>query len=75
MSNELSRPDDEWWPLDAAVEWLRDRVAETGWLARNWDCKYIDARIDMRTGAMYLRPGNTSKEEPSACIHCGEDHE
>jgi hypothetical protein len=24
-----------------------------------WDCKYVNLRIDMRTGAAILSPGNT----------------
>ncbi len=51
---------DEWQPLDAAASAIRERTLASGsdFLQRNWDCKYLDARIDMRTGAVRLVPGN-----------------
>ena len=27
-------------------------------LLDNWDCKYLDMRLDVRTGAVYIKPGN-----------------
>jgi hypothetical protein len=34
-------------------------------IIQHWGCKYIDARIDMRTGSVYLAPGNAPQDEKS----------
>lgn len=46
--------------FDSAVLALRQRMMfrDPKFVLDNWDCKYIDARIDMRTGAVWLKPGN-----------------
>lgn len=70
MTNNSTDPmtSDEWWPLRDAVEWLTQRLICNGsrFVLDNWDCKYIDARIDMRTGAVLLRPGNRSTSDVPA---------
>lgn len=59
----------EWWPLRDAVEWLTQRLICNGsrFVLDNWNCKYIDARIDMRTGAVLLRPGNVHAPDVGGC--------
>lgn len=51
----------EWQPLHEAVLKMRERFMTTNpdFVLRNWDCKYLNARIDMRTGSVCLTPGNT----------------
>jgi hypothetical protein len=51
----------EWVSLHEVMPLLRERMAVNDggvFILDDWRCKYIDARIDMRTGHVYLRPGN-----------------
>lgn len=51
----------QWQRLDEVLPKLFGRMGYNDggvFITANWDCKYIDARIDMRTGAVYLKPGN-----------------
>lgn len=51
----------QWQPLEEVLPKLRERMALNDgaeFITQHWDCKYIDARIDMRTGAVFLKPGN-----------------
>lgn len=54
-------PELNWMPFEAGVEFLSQRLmtASADWLPNHWECKYLDVRVDMRTGAMLIRPGNT----------------
>lgn len=50
-----------WQAFYDASEWLKARFAVTNgpsFILNNFDCKYINARIDMRTGQMQIVPGN-----------------
>lgn len=50
----------QWHPFLQAVPALYARLACRGsdFVMQQWPCKYIDARIDMRTGKFFLKPGN-----------------
>ena len=50
----------DWQPLRTAILALEERMMtrDPQFILDHWDCKYVDARIDMRTGAVYLKPGN-----------------
>lgn len=54
-----------WLPLSEGFRWIRDRLlANDGgkWALESFSQrKYINARIDMRTGSVYLTPGNEPK--------------
>lgn len=50
----------EWQPLHQAEIRIRERLMTTNpeFVLRNWDCKYINMRVDMRTGNVVMTPGN-----------------
>jgi hypothetical protein len=50
-----------WITLGQAYNFLRARILADGdhFILDHFDCKYINARIDMRTGKVLLAPGNT----------------
>jgi hypothetical protein len=61
LSTEQQIPFDRWVSLDEALPLLRERMGFNDggrYISTHWGCKYINARIDMRTGAVYLKPGN-----------------
>lgn len=49
-----------WIPFGEATSWLKHHlmVNDSNFVLDHWDCKYVVARIDMRTGAMLLWAGN-----------------
>ena len=51
----------KWISLHKATKMLKERFMgrDPSFVLDNWDCKYINARIDMRTGVVILFPGNT----------------
>lgn len=53
-------PMEAWVPLAEVMPLLAERMMVNGsnWIIGEWKCKYIDARIDMRTGCVYLKAGN-----------------
>lgn len=58
--NQLPR---SWITLAEAYNFLRSRILADGdeFILASFDCKYINARIDMRTGKVLLTPGNTTE--------------
>ena len=50
-----------WHDLGRQVAWIRERLMtnDPSFVMGRWDCKYVNLRIDMRTGAAILSPGNT----------------
>jgi hypothetical protein len=66
-----------WISLSQGFGWIADRlmVKTPEFVINNWGCKYIDARIDMRTGRMQLSPGNARPApEPPAGQYTIEPH-
>lgn len=57
----------DWMPSHELLTWLRQRmmVNNPDFVLKNWDCKYVNMRIDMRTGQAIASPGNTHAPEPS----------
>lgn len=53
----------EWQPLASALPAITERLAANGsdFILNHWDCKYLDARIDMRTGSVRLTAGNSER--------------
>jgi hypothetical protein len=64
----------DWISFADGFEFLQSRLAVKNpeFMLENWNCKYINARIDMRTGVMRLQPGNTSAAPSSAPAHSAE---
>lgn len=64
-----------WIPLSQGFRWIADHLMlkTPEFIINNWNCKYIDARIDMRTGSMRLEPGAkpAHEREPPHCSTCG----
>lgn len=63
MSEHLTDVDqlpEGWISLERAYQFLRERLSIDGsdFITERWDCKYINARVDMRTGRVLLTPGN-----------------
>jgi hypothetical protein len=57
----------EWQPLGEAFAHISERLITTNgldFLLHNWDCKYLNARIDMRSGSILLSPGAPSVPYP-----------
>ena len=54
----------DWIPFSDAVDFIEKHTLESGnsFILEEWDCKYINARIDMRTGMVRLSPGNVLEE-------------
>lgn len=54
----------EWVPFEETIEALRERMMVNGslWILDEWKAKYINARIDMRTGQIRLTFGNALGE-------------
>jgi hypothetical protein len=53
----------EWVVLDRILPALRHRYAVNNgasFISQHWDCKYLNLRLDMRTGQCYITPGNPS---------------
>ena len=51
----------EWIRFEDAIKALDDKFCFNDggkFLLDNWDCKYLDMRLDIRTGAVYIKPGN-----------------
>lgn len=51
-----------WITFEEFSKWVQDRVMANGkqgveFVLSNWNCKYVNARIDMRTGFVHLSPG------------------
>jgi hypothetical protein len=70
MTEQRPSKDLNWMPFDAGVKFLADHlmVNEATWVLRHWNCKYVDVRVDMRTGSMLIRPGNErAAAEPKVC--------
>lgn len=62
----MTLPLHEWVSLTEILPLLRERMAINDggkFILGDWTCKYLDARIDMRTGAVYLKPGNVHNTE------------
>jgi hypothetical protein len=68
MTDQLPSKDlpEGWISLSQGFDWIADRlmVKTPEFVIKNWDCKYINARIDMRTGKVLLTPGNVRSETP-----------
>lgn len=49
-----------WLDVDQQIAWLKERMMfnDPRFVLDNWDCKYVNLRIDMRTGAAILSPGS-----------------
>jgi hypothetical protein len=43
---------EDWIPIDEAIKFIKDNLMVKGsrFILDNWNYKYIDLRIDMRTG-------------------------
>jgi hypothetical protein len=56
----------EWLPFDQAMASLRQHQMINGSMRalEDWSLKYIDARVDMRTGQVYLSPGDEIRRVP-----------
>lgn len=58
----------EWHSLTDAFSAIVERLAANDggkFILDNWNCKYIDVRIDMRTGNTYIQPGNVQRRVPT----------
>lgn len=57
------RSSKEWLPFDEAVALLRSRLMTTdpSYVLEHWDCKYVNVRVDMRTGNMLIAPGTAQR--------------
>ncbi len=55
-----------WLDANEQLKWLRQRMMfnNPDFVLQDWDCKYVNMRIDMRTGAAILSPGNRLPDEP-----------
>jgi hypothetical protein len=53
-----------WIPLKDAVKFINDNlmVADPRGVLDDWDSKYLNVRIDMRTGAAFIKKGNIFEE-------------
>ena len=53
---------DEWLPLSEVVREINKNIMPNNpkFVLGNWDCKYINIRVDMRTGMALVKPGNKS---------------
>lgn len=60
MSIEIEYSDTPVWQPQSALDLLREETMARGSriILDNFDLKYIDARIDMRSGAVLLKEGN-----------------
>lgn len=58
-------PPANWITLEEAVQWIQPRLLANGssFIHSNWDCKYVNVRVDMRTGFAFIMPGNTHEED------------
>lgn len=58
----------EWVPLGEALRGIEARFMfrDPRFVLDNWDCKYLDVRIDMRTGSAYVKPGNDRLPVPQS---------
>ncbi len=63
----------EWLPWSTAIPMIDSMLLSngSGFIHQNWICKYVNARIDMRTGHMILFPGNG---EPIKTYWVHKDH-
>lgn len=62
-----------WMPFEAGVEFLNSRLMkiDPSYVLKNWEMKYIEVRVDMRTGAMLIRPDKPAHErEMPHCSTC-----
>lgn len=61
-----------WIPLGQGFGWIADRLMlkTPEFILNNWDCKYVNARIDMRTGSVRLEPGNVNSAHLREMPHC-----
>lgn len=60
-------PTMEWARFDHALPLIRERLAVNDggkFILDNWNCKYLDVRIDMRTGNLFIKPGNVERPFP-----------
>ncbi len=62
MSNNCTDtvPED-WVSLGEAMEWVKNHVKDVDFLVNNWDYKYTELRVDLRTGLVKIAPGNAKK--------------
>jgi hypothetical protein len=65
MSNEMRSIEPKvpsgWIPIETCLAWIKPRLMVSGdqrYVLDNWDCKYVEIRVDMRTGLATMRPGN-----------------
>jgi hypothetical protein len=51
----------QWQPLNDLLPRLRERMAVNDggkFILENWNCKYVEIRLDMRIGVAYVIPGS-----------------
>jgi hypothetical protein len=61
METEL--PFARWVPLHEVLPLLRERMAVNDggrFILARWDCKYLNLRLDMRTGMVRIEPGQST---------------
>lgn len=53
-----------WIPLKDAVKFINDNlmITDPRGVIDDWDSKYLNVRIDMRTGAAFIKKGNIIEE-------------
>lgn len=63
--------------FEAGVEFLSSRLAVAGspYVREHWDCKYLDVRVDMRTGSMLIQPGNAPPTDLAQQMRLAGYHE
>jgi len=54
----------EWVNLHTVLDFIEENLMTNNprFVLDDWDCKYINIRVDMRTGKAYLTPGNTKED-------------
>lgn len=59
---------EDWIQLEAAMELINRNLMYNNprGVLDDWEAKYLNLRIDMRTGATLIRRGNVSKEAQDA---------
>ena len=56
-----------WIPLKDAVRFIEDNLMTNGssFALENWEYKYTNIRVDMRTGSAIIQPANHKLNKPS----------